>query len=92
MGIQRGIPIKTGDVTIPTGCRAHAADECLGALSVKAPMDAMRKCWVYLPSSCRGRLHYGGCTGNTSMRGAGASSGTRPGWPHIGKYGATSRF
>ena len=54
MGTQRGVPVKTGDVTVPTGCRARAADEYIGALSAKAPMDGVRKFRVYLPSSIRG--------------------------------------
>ena len=45
---------KTRDVTVPTGCRARAADEYIGALSAEAPMDGIRKCRVYLPSSVRG--------------------------------------
>ena len=54
MGTQRGVPVKTGDVTVPTGCKAHAADEYIGASSAKAPMYGIRKCRVYLPSSVRG--------------------------------------
>ena len=54
MGTEHGVPVKTGDVTAPTGCRVRAVDEYPGVLSAKAPMDGIRKCRVYLPSSIRG--------------------------------------